>query len=237
MVEWLLSPIDPARAHNVAGMIAWHARAMVLAWAILLPLGVLTARFFKIMPGQDWPRRLDNKAWWHTHLALQYGGGVVMALGLAVILSGASATGGAGVHRWLGYAVLGIGAAQFIGGLARGSKGGPTEPSLRGDHYDMTPRRLLFERIHKSFGYVGLALAALAILTGLWLANAPVWMWLVLILWWLGLGLAFILLQRAGRAVDTYQAIWGPGAEHPGNRITPIGWGVRRRTGTAEPGE
>ena len=35
-------------------------------------------------------------------------------------------------------------------------------------------------------------------------------------------------LQRQGRCIDTYQAIWGPDPRHPGNRLKPVGWGVRR---------
>jgi hypothetical protein len=40
---------------------------------------------------------------------------------------------------------------------------------------------------------------------------------------------AFAVLQIRGRAVDTYQAIWGPDLDLPGNRMKPIGFGVRRR--------
>ena len=116
---------------------------------------------------------------------------------------------------------------------ARGSKGGPTSPapdgSPRGDHYDMTARRVAFERIHKSVGYTAMLAATLAIPTGLWAANAPVWMWALLACWWALLAAAFAGLQRRGLALDTYQAIWGPDPRHPGNRRAPIGWGVRRR--------
>ncbi|MGL4239726.1 MAG: cytochrome b561 domain-containing protein, partial [Beijerinckiaceae bacterium] len=113
--------------------------------------------------------------------------------------------------------------------------GGPTEPSVRGDHYDMTARRRAFEHLHKSAGYLALALGVAAIVTGLWQANAPRWMWIALAAWW-GLFLAaFVALQRRGLAFDTYQAIWGPDACHPGNARRPIGWGVRRPP--AVPGE
>ena len=32
-------------------------------WAVLLPLGALLARYFKVMPGQRWPDVLDNPRW------------------------------------------------------------------------------------------------------------------------------------------------------------------------------
>ena len=83
--------------------------------------------------------------------------------------------------------------------------------------------------MHKSPGYAGLAVAAAAIVTGLWTANGPRWMWLALALWWACLVAAFAGLQRRGRALDTYQAIWGPDPRHPGNARRPIGWGIRRR--------
>ncbi|MEO0820932.1 MAG: cytochrome b561 domain-containing protein [Pseudomonadota bacterium] len=229
---WLLAPIDAARGHEVGGFVAWHGRMMVLAWGALFPLGVLVARFGKITRRQDWPRELDNRAWWRGHLALQYSGGAAMLAGLALIL----AVRGSGWdnHALLGWSVAALAGAQFLAGWARGSKGGPTEPSLAGDHYDMTPRRRAFEYFHKFAGYALLALAAAAVLTGLWRANAPVWMWLGLALWWAVLAAAFAVLQRRGFAVDTYQAIWGPDPAHPGNRMRPIGFGIRR---LAPPGD
>jgi hypothetical protein len=45
--------------------------------------------------------------------------------------------------------------------------------------------------------------------------------------WAVGAAL-FAWLQWKGYCLDTYQAIWGLGLEHPGNRISPIGWGIRR---------
>ena len=60
MWDWLLGPIDPSRAHEVGTLISWHARTMVLAWGILAPLAVMIARFFKVLPSQNWPGELDN---------------------------------------------------------------------------------------------------------------------------------------------------------------------------------
>lgn len=217
-LEWLLQPIDVARGHDVGVLMSWHGRLMVLAWAVLLPLGVIIARFYKVTPGQDWPRRLDNKLWWHAHLGLQYTGGLVMLVGIALVWISGPGTGGAYLHRWLGYMVLGLGATQFVAGWLRGSKGGPGDTSMRGDHYDMTPRRRLFEHVHKGFGYGALLLGMAAVLSGLWQANAPRWMWLCLMVWWLALAAGFAALQHSGRAISTYQAIWGPDMVHPGNR-------------------
>ena len=98
---------------------------------------------------------------------------------------------------------------------------GSTDPrvdgTLRGDHYDMMLRRLVFEQVHKSVGYFFLANAALTLLTVMWDSNAPSWMWIGLFLWWICFVAASLMLQRKGRAVDTYQAIWGCDPVHPRN--------------------
>ncbi|MEL6677268.1 MAG: cytochrome b561 domain-containing protein [Pseudomonadota bacterium] len=233
MLEFLLSPIDPARAHEVGTHLSWHARLMVLAWGVLVPTGVLAARFFKVLPGQDWPREVDNLVWWRTHLTCQYTSLALMVVALWLILSAPPLVSLPGPHAFIGWAVLCLAVMQYFGGWLRGTKGGPTERaadgSLHGDHYDMTPRRLWFEYVHKLSGYSALLLSVAAILTGLWQANGPVWMWLALTAWWSGLVTAFILLQRRGMAVDTYEAIWGPDTAHPGNNRPPIGLGVKRR--------
>ncbi|MFN4157897.1 MAG: cytochrome b561 domain-containing protein [Gemmobacter sp.] len=230
MIDWWIAPIDAARAHDVSWHVSWHARAMVVAWGGLVPVGILAARFFKVLPGQDWPREVDNRVWWVAHRSCQYLGGALMLAGLWLIWAG---EGAPPLHRGLGWAALALAGVQFIAAWARGSKGGPTAPaadgSLRGDHYDMTPRRLVFEYTHKFAGYAALACAAGAILSGLWHANGPRWMWAVILLWWAVLAVLAVVWQRRGMAVDTYQAIWGPDPAHPGNRRSPVGLGVRRR--------
>lgn len=92
----------------------------------------------------------------------------------------------------------------------------------------MSRRRRIFEHVHKTLGYGALLLSALTLLAGLWVADAPRWMWLGLLAWWLVLVVVAVRLQRQGRCIDTYQAIWGPDPHHPGAGVRPIGWGIRR---------
>jgi hypothetical protein len=236
MLDWLQTPLSGAGTHSLAPWAAWHARSMVLAWGVLLPLGALVARFFKVLPKQPWPQELDNRVWWNTHRALQWGGVAVMGIGLAFVSSRAAhpppPVGAlAQTHTWAGWVLCATGALQVLGALARGSKGGPTDAQMRGDHYDMTPWRLAFERLHKSLGWAAVFAGAVVIVMGLVLVDAPRWMLLVLALWWLAFAVAFVLLQKRGRCIDTYQAIWGPGLQHPGNHLQPTGWGVRRPRG------
>lgn len=229
MWDWLISPIDPNRAHEVGFAVSWHARLMIVAWGFAAPLLVLIARFFKVMPGQDWPRQLDNQTWWRAHWM---GQSLVVATSFFAMLLVVPRSGGMSLHNWLGYGVLLGVLGQITFGYFRGNKGGPTAPapdgSLRGDHYDMTPWRRMFEAVHKTLGYTVLVVAAITILLGLWKANAPVWMWLAVSFWWPLLIVVFVVLQRRGMAIDTYQAIWGNDPTHPGNQGKKPGWGMRR---------
>ena len=152
-------------------------------------------------------------------------------LSLGVGLAWNQGLGGSDAARWhagCGWVLFVAAWAQVVGAWMRGSKGGPTEPQMRGDHYDMTPWRLMFERLHKSLGWLLLLASAAVIVLGLAVVDAPRWMPLVLCIWWLALTASFVILQKRGRCIDTYQAIWGPDAQHPGNQIAPIGWGVKR---------
>ena len=208
-----------------------HGRMMVVCWGILLPLGVVAARFFKITPRQNWPLVLDNKTWWKAHLYGQGAAVVLSLVGVAFIWNTAGGSAPLALwHGYLGWSVTFLGVVQAIAGFVRGSKGGPSESCTRGDHYDMTHRRNTFERTHKSLGYLALLLAFITVVMGLVVADAPRWMVLVISGWWLVLAVIFMVLQKQGRCIDTYQAIWGPDPIHPGNRIAPIGFGVRRYT-------
>ena len=228
-LTWLLLPLSGNSNHELSFWASWHGRIMVLCWGALLPLGVLAARFFKVLPSQDWPTSLDNKAWWKAHLHGQAAAIALALVGVALIWNTAGgATLLARWHGYMGWAVTVLGVLQAAAGFARGSKGGPLESVIRGDHYDMTKRRNTFERTHKSLGYAALLLALSTVFMGLVVADAPRWMLLAISLWWLVLMAGFIWLQKQGRCLDTYQAIWGPDATHPGNRVTPIGWGVKR---------
>jgi hypothetical protein len=237
LATWLLSPLSGSTHHELPMWIAWHGRAMVAAWAILLPLGVLVARYFKVMPGQAWPDELDNKAWWHWHRILQTGGVVSMTVACWIAMGHVHGTSAlAQYHRGFGWTLVASGWLQTFSGIWRGSKGGPTArghrtagaDSMRGDHYDMTARRHVFEYVHKLVGTAAIVLAVVVIGMGLKLSDAPRWMVAVLALWWLALAAVALRWQCRGRCIDTYQAIWGPDPIHPGNRMRVVGWGVRR---------
>jgi hypothetical protein len=231
IMDWLLSPIDPSRAHDISVSISWHARTMVAAWSFLIPLGILSARFFKVMPRQKWPEELDNKVWWRSHLIFQYFGGLMIIFAIWLVWDESGSYGNSFWHKWLGWLTIGLCSTQYVAGWLRGTKGGPSEVArtgaICGDHFDMTLRRNIFEYFHKTVGYLCLLIALVTTFIGLWLVNGPRWMWVIIIAWWIIVFIAFVLLQRAGRAYDTYQAIWGDDPELPGNKVRSNGWGIR----------
>lgn len=230
MIEWLLTPIDIDRVHQVGFFVSWHGRFMVFAWGFLIPVGIIAARYFKIMPKQNWPTELDNKAWWHTHRVCQYGAALFMSIGTVLILYRSIEALGATFHTRIGWLVIGLAAVQILSGIYRGTKGGPSEPapdgSLNGDHFDMTKYRVIFEYYHKTMGYLLLGLATYCIISGMWTANAYNWMWICILGWWAVLIIASIYLQIKGACFDTYQSIWGPDKSLPGNQMKPIGLGI-----------
>lgn len=202
---------------------------MVLAWAILMPVGALFARYWKLTPRQNWPESLDNKTWWRVHQWCQNGGFWLMVIGMVLAWNqGTRHNLVAQWHHWLGWSIVGTATLQVVSGMFRGSRGGPGEVDARGDHYDMSARRRRFEIWHKTAGWLVLAISIVVIVLGLVAADAPRWMPGVLTVWWITLAALASLWQRQGRCIDTYEAIWGDDENHPGNRIKPIGYGVRR---------
>ena len=205
---------------------AWHGAMTLLAWLVLLPAGALVARFYKVLPRQDFPAVRDSRVWWRAHLLLQYGGTALAGAGLWTAWDALD-----GVWDWsnphaaLGLAVMGLCVMQVVSGWLRGTKGGPTgihadpaDPATwRGDHYDMTRRRLVFESWHKRAGYLAFVLALPTIWLGAGLIGAPWWVQALPVLSVAAFLAAFVRLTRLGRRVDTWTAIWGPSVP-PGPR-------------------
>jgi hypothetical protein len=247
--HWLLTPISGADEHVITTLMAWHGRLMVLAMGLLTPPVIMIARFFKVTARQDWPRQLDNPFWFITHRRWSHVIGVVVALALLLVLiERAWVAPWRNLHALAGWLIIVLVLVQLVGAWLRGTHGGPVDPFTRqqrppqqwpGDHYSMTRRRIVFEYVHKIAGYLLLALTVAALLSGLIAADAPRWMPITLGVWWLAMAVVFIALQRAGRCVDTYQAIWGLDPALPGNRRRPIGFGILRASpqATGAPGK
>ena len=203
-----------------------HGVLMLLAWIGLLPTGVLVARYLKVRRGQDFPRELDNPLWFYFHVASQYAGMAIACLGVVIVWNALGSFDVADRHAQLGAIVMSLGILQIVASWLRGTKGGPTDKGAdparpetwRGDHYDMTLRRRLFEVWHKTAGYVALALAVPTAMMGLDRLGVPNSVQLLPAALAVAFVVAMVLFERAGRRVPTYWAIWGPDPTHPGNR-------------------
>ncbi|MGE0803375.1 MAG: cytochrome b561 domain-containing protein [Lautropia sp.] len=240
LVHWLTAPIRVGPAVPLDAAAWWHALAMAVATGIAAPLAVLLARYWKVVPRQDWPRVLDHPFWWGAHRWLAAVTLAGVAVGCALVFSHMNVLLHLSeTHGWLGWLAVVMMLALVVNGLLRGSEGGPgrsergalTHMHERpGDHYDMSARRRWFERTHKTLGYCLLLVFAAATVSGLWHANVPRWILLGFAGWWEVLLIIALVWERQGRAIDGYQAKWGPGMNHPGNRIPALGWGSRRYT-------
>ena len=212
-LHWLATPISGASDHAIAMPLAWHGRLMVLAMGLLTPPLIIVARFFKVTPGQDWPRRLDNPFWFVTHRRWGHIVGVLVAVAMGFVLAERGLQLPLrNVHTATGWLVVFLVLVQLIGSWLRGSHGGPIDPFTRkprprelwpGDHYSMMGRRIVFEHVHKGAGYLLLVLTAFALCTGLIAADAPRWMPIVLGLWWIVM-LAVFCLFAARRALHRH---------------------------------
>ncbi len=203
-----------------------HGILMMIAWLILVPAGIVVARYFKVSPSQNYPEELDNPFWFYTHVYLQSTGVAIACIGLAMAWCGIGTVDTHDNHARMGWIVMTLGFLQIVSSLLRGTKGGPTgghaEPdrpeTWHGDHYNMTLRRRLFEVWHKAAGYISVALAVPTAMLGLARAGFDGIVYVLPAL----LGLSFFglwtYLQHWHRRVPTYQSIWGPDARHPGNR-------------------
>src|SRR5208282_6169381 len=239
-MNWLLAQISAVATHCISSGIAWHGYFMVLAWAVLMPAGFVVSRFYKITPGQDWPR-CSNPFWFNNHRRLGYAIGIVTAIAMACILwDDGTLILWQSYHAMTGWMLIALASFQIFGSLFRGTHGGPFDPvtgqpvppeQWPGDHFYLTRRRIFFEYSHKIVGYVLVPLTVWQIVSGLQDVGAPRWMWVTSGLWTLIVVATFVKLQLAGKCIDTYQAIWGLDETLPGYRRKPIGWGITRLRG------
>jgi peptidoglycan/LPS O-acetylase OafA/YrhL len=118
-----------------------------------------------------------------------------------------------------------LGCLQVASSWFRGTHGGryyytadPADPSTwRGDHFNMTPRRRMFEAFHKNVGYFAGFFAVGAVASGLMQFPMPA---LTVVM----LGTVFaiialcIALEHKGRRYDTYRSVFGNNPDHPYNK-------------------
>jgi hypothetical protein len=226
-VQWLLAPIVSATVLGREPAYMVHGALMIVSMVLCLPIGAVIARYFKVTPKQNWPIELDSKFWWYCHLVFSYLGLFASILAMAAIFSTwrvfdletvSRLNTAQLLHLVIGWATLLLCCFIIFTAWFRGTKGGPGEKNIRGDHYDLTPRRLLFESIHKKSSYLFFLLCIFCIGGGLLLIGAKGWMLVVLAFLFLCSVLWIMRLELKGRRIPSYPATWGLRPEHPGNR-------------------
>lgn len=207
----------------------YHAILMFGIWMVLVPLCIMSIRFFKPRPSEFGIRTkisLKNIRWWWFNVH-KYGLFLAIGLSLAGLLVAVIVSQGisGSVHSFFGLMTVIMGCLQVGSALLRGTHGGryynnadPDDPSTwHGDHFDYTPRRRIFEAYHKTSGYFTAAFAMGAIGSGLMQYPMPVLSALTLIVSVLFLAI-WIVLEFQGRRYDGYRAVFGINPEHPHNK-------------------
>lgn len=130
-----------------------HGSLNFIAWGILLPVGVLLARFTKSVPVKSGPPLWFNLHRWVQSTGLLF---TVVALVLALVMvKDEGKAHFANAHGKLGLVVTLAGVAQPLNALIR------PHPKPR------TKKRVVWELFHKSMGYGSVVVAVAAVFTGL----------------------------------------------------------------------
>ena len=244
-LDWLNTPLHAGPLDDVNPVDFWHGVLMGTAGAVLVPVAVLAARYWKIVPGQDWPRIINHRGWQRVHGLCGVAAMLCLVVGVAMAFQGMSLPSHlAHPHAWTGWGIMAVLLLLVINIALRGSIGGPGRHQPRtlvhlhdvpGDHYDMTRRRRIFERAHRWLGY-GLMLALFAnVMTGYWHVNVPRGLAVATLAWWACLAL---MAWRWGLSMATRRA----GAPAWGIRATAfLAWGeactaIPKRNTAACPG-
>lgn len=129
-----------------------HGALMLLGWGLILPAGVLSARFLKY----------KGPIWFHAHRALQIGGLLVASAGWIIALVKFDVFTADGldptvIHGSLGIVTMCLGLLQPVNAFFR-------------PHVTNGPKlfaRLVWEILHKASGYTALLLAMVTICLGI----------------------------------------------------------------------
>ena len=183
---------DESDVDTLPAGVAAHGWFMTLAWGVLVPLGVWSARYGKAPPGGNvadaadaadaesapWRRarawlRAEGR-WFKMHRACTSLGLGLAILGLAVQYAEVEHGGGGehfvSAHSALGAATLALGVAQPLGAYFRPDA--PT-PAARGFGIGTSRARLAWETAHRLAGAAAFVLSAFAITSGV--DRARVW--------------------------------------------------------------
>jgi hypothetical protein len=207
----------------------YHAILMFVVWLVLVPLSIIAIRYGKPRPTPHGIREkveLANAAWWWWFFIHKY----ILYAAIGLLLAGTAAAmlasrGFSGtVHSVFGIGAVILGCLQVVSSWFRGTHGGryyykadPGDPSTwKGDHFNMTLRRRIFEAFHKNVGYFACFFAVGAVASGLMQFPMPA-LTVVMMATALATIVLCLALEYLGRRYDTYRSVFGTDPDHPFN--------------------
>jgi len=137
-----------------------HALLMLLAWAAILPSGVIWARFQRDNPKQC----LGKPVWFAVHSVGQMFGVCVSVAGFACAVAYVQDEGGDhfdNLHTIWGLVVVLLGLMQPINALFR------PHPHANGEQQSTCTARMLWEYLHKGVGYTVIILGLINVIFGI----------------------------------------------------------------------
>lgn len=139
-----------ANVEDLQPVLAVHGFMMFIAWGLLLPGGVLGARYLK---------HLDNNGWFEIHMYSQLSAIVVMLLGLLFAVGELHGFNFRTGHMRVGMLSILLVLLQGVNGYLRPKNALPGE--------SQRPQRVVWQYIHRYAGRTALVLGFLSLVTGI----------------------------------------------------------------------
>ncbi|CAL1408196.1 unnamed protein product [Linum trigynum] len=172
---------------DIRPVLAVHGFMMFLAWGILLPGGILAARYLKQVKGDGWYR---------IHVYLQYSGLAIVLLGFLFAVAELHGLYVSSLHVKVGLTAISLACAQPVNALMR-----PKRPG----NGDVTRKRLMWEYFHAIVGRSAIIFGIIAVFTGMQHLgdryggeNVGGYIW-AMIAWFLIGGLMLLYLEYRAR--------------------------------------
>ncbi|CAN1244587.1 Cytochrome b561, DM13 and DOMON domain-containing protein At5g54830 [Linum perenne] len=135
---------------DIRPVLAVHGFMMFLAWGILLPGGVLAARYLKHLKGDGW---------YQIHVYLQYSGLSIVLLGFLFAVAELRGLYVSSLHVKFGLTAIILACAQPVNAFMRPKKPGNGEV--------VTKKRLMWEYFHVIVGRSAIVTGMVAVFTGM----------------------------------------------------------------------
>lgn len=135
---------------DIRPVLAVHGFMMFLAWGILLPAGVLAARYLKHVKGDGW---------YQFHVYLQYSGLAIVFLGFLFAVAELRGLTLSSLHVKLGMLAISLAVLQPVNAYIR--------PKKPGNGEEGPLKRVLWEYVHSIVGKCAILVGVAALITGM----------------------------------------------------------------------